>query len=42
MTDIIEKRFGRPINCQRPDEKILEYVADIYSIAFNGETIPNV
>lgn len=37
MSDILNKRFGRPINGQTPDTKILEYVADIYSKNFNDK-----
>lgn len=40
MSDIIEKRFGRPMEQNSRRKKILDYVADMYSKNFDGKTIP--
>lgn len=40
MSDIIGKRFGRPINVKTPEVKVLEYVSELYSKNFDGKIIP--
>ena len=40
MNGILKKRFSKPIGGHIYKEKILEYIADIYSKNFNDKTIP--